>query len=165
MSMGCDALFLISVCEDDKLEGEHKILPLNLMMAQEAGAQTDFATQPEPNQSHMLPKHRKKKTLTLPTPPPKHQDPKTLLLRIRSGDVVVMSGESRWAWHGVPKIFADGCPKELANWPDVATDHNHVETENLSREGLEKWKGWMKSKRINLNIRQMYVYDDGDDNR
>ena len=55
-------------------------------------------------------------------------------------------GEARFAWHGVPKIFPDTCPSHLASWPDVA--------------GLDKsssqWHGWMKNKRINLNVRQMH---------
>jgi len=158
MSIGCDALFLISVCEEDNRETDSQTPPpLDSVTGQLSGDKADSTTLSEPNHSHIPHKHRKKKVPVLPTPPPNYQNPKTLLLRIRSGDVVVMAGESRWAWHGVPKIFADGCPEELMNWPDIATHYNHGEGEKLSREGLEKWKGWMRSKRINLNVRQMYV--------
>jgi alkylated DNA repair protein alkB homolog 1 len=61
-------------------------------------------------------------------------------LRLRSGDAVVMSGTSRYAWHGVPKILPNTCPDYLSEWP----------------EEFPRWKGWMTSKRINLNVRQMH---------
>ncbi|KAI2621346.1 hypothetical protein GGS21DRAFT_384749 [Xylaria nigripes] len=65
-----------------------------------------------------------------------------LLLRLRSGDVIYMSQASRYAWHGVPKVLKGTCPDFLADWP--------------CEDGkFEEWKGWMKNKRINLNVRQM----------
>ncbi|GAM82459.1 hypothetical protein ANO11243_004390 [Dothideomycetidae sp. 11243] len=67
-------------------------------------------------------------------------------MRLRSGDVVVMSGESRFAWHGVPKIVSGSCPSWLADWPCVSG----------GEERFKAWKGWMAGKRINLNVRQMY---------
>jgi alkylated DNA repair dioxygenase AlkB len=63
------------------------------------------------------------------------------VLHLRSGDVVIMAGESRFAWHGVPKIIPATCPEYLASWP--------------GKEGYPQWDGWMKDKRINLNVRQM----------
>jgi DNA alkylation damage repair protein AlkB len=65
-----------------------------------------------------------------------------LLLRLRSGDAIYMTGESRYAWHGVPKVVKGTCPEYLADWP--AKDAKY-----------EDWKGWMRNKRINLNVRQM----------
>jgi DNA alkylation damage repair protein AlkB len=65
-----------------------------------------------------------------------------LLLRLRSGDAIYMSEESRYAWHGVPKVLKGTCPEALADWP--AEDGN-----------FEEWRGWMRNKRINLNVRQM----------
>ncbi|KAI0395475.1 hypothetical protein F5Y17DRAFT_474366 [Xylariaceae sp. FL0594] len=65
-----------------------------------------------------------------------------LLLRLRSGDAIYMSEESRYAWHGVPKVLKGTCPEALADWP----------AENGK---FEEWKGWMRNKRINLNVRQM----------
>ncbi|KAK8120641.1 Alkylated DNA repair protein AlkB [Apiospora kogelbergensis] len=65
-----------------------------------------------------------------------------LLLRLRSGDAIYMTRDSRFAWHGVPKVLKGTCPDFLADWP--------------AEEGkYEEWKGWMKNKRINLNVRQM----------
>lgn len=65
-----------------------------------------------------------------------------LLLRLRSGDAIYMTKESRFAWHGVPKILKGTCPPNLADWPAA----------NGKYEG---WKGWLANKRINLNVRQM----------
>jgi DNA alkylation damage repair protein AlkB len=65
-----------------------------------------------------------------------------LLLRVRSGDAIYMANESRYAWHGVPKVIKGTCPDFVADWP--------------ARDGkYEDWKGWMRNKRINLNVRQM----------
>ncbi|RYC60766.1 hypothetical protein CHU98_g5440 [Xylaria longipes] len=65
-----------------------------------------------------------------------------LLLRLRSGDAIYMSQESRYAWHGVPKVLKGTCPEFLQDWP--AEDGK-----------FEEWKGWMRNKRINLNVRQI----------
>ncbi|KAI0405051.1 hypothetical protein F4802DRAFT_564082 [Xylaria palmicola] len=65
-----------------------------------------------------------------------------LLLRLRSGDAIYMSQESRYAWHGVPKVIKGTCPEFLEDWP--AGDGKFGE-----------WKGWMRNKRINLNVRQI----------
>lgn len=66
-----------------------------------------------------------------------------LAIRLRSGDAVYMDGESRFAWHGVPQIIPDTCPDWLKDWPAVDGEYEH-------------WKGWMATKRINLNVRQMW---------
>ena len=68
-----------------------------------------------------------------------------LAVRLNSGDAVVMGGESRWAWHSVPKILAGSCPAELEQWDG----------------GSDGWKRWMAGKRVNLNVRQMW--DDSDE--
>jgi DNA alkylation damage repair protein AlkB len=65
-----------------------------------------------------------------------------LTLRQRSGDAIYMTKESRFAWHGVPKVWKETCPDYLEDWP--AEDGKY-----------EEWKGWMRNKRINLNVRQM----------
>lgn len=65
-----------------------------------------------------------------------------LLLRLRSGDAIYMTKESRFAWHGVPKVLKGTCPAHLEDWP--AEDGKY-----------EEWRGWMKNKRVNLNVRQM----------
>ncbi|KAI1164389.1 hypothetical protein F5B18DRAFT_615320 [Nemania serpens] len=65
-----------------------------------------------------------------------------LLLRLRSGDAIYMSQDSRFAWHGVPKVLKGTCPSFLQDWP--AEDGR-----------FEEWRGWMKNKRININVRQI----------
>ena len=64
------------------------------------------------------------------------------MLRLRSGDAIYMTGESRFAWHGVPKVLKGTCPEYLEDWPAEGGEY-------------EEWRGWMKNKRINLNVRQM----------
>lgn len=75
------------------------------------------------------------------------EDAKVVAMRLRSGDAVLMTGQSRYAWHGVPKIFGGTCPQWLESWPVVD-----------GQEGdREQWKGWMRNKRVNLNVRQMFA--------
>jgi DNA alkylation damage repair protein AlkB len=79
----------------------------------------------------------------LPEDLPKDKDEKGyLLLRLRSGDAIYMTEESRYAWHGVPKVVKGTCPGYMEDWPASNGDY-------------EDWRGWMKNKRINLNVRQM----------
>lgn len=69
-------------------------------------------------------------------------DAAPLLFRLRSGDALYMSGQSRYAWHGVPKVLAGTCPDYLDHWP--------------AHEGrFDPWRGWLAGKRVNLNVRQM----------
>jgi alkylated DNA repair protein alkB family protein 1 len=72
-----------------------------------------------------------------------------LAIRLRSGDAVYMSGRSRFAWHGVPKIIPATCPEWMQEWPA------QLQSENDAGE-FEAWRGWMASKRINLNVRQIW---------
>ncbi|KAK5094243.1 hypothetical protein LTS08_008662 [Lithohypha guttulata] len=71
---------------------------------------------------------------------------KHAVIRIRSGDAVLMSGRSRYAWHAVPKVLANTCPPDLRNWPAYPES-------NQAR--FKQWTGWLTNKRINLNVRQM----------
>ncbi len=65
-------------------------------------------------------------------------------IRLRSGDAVLMTGQARFAWHAVPKILPGTCPEGLGSFPAPDDDTRY-----------EGWRGWMKSKRININVRQM----------
>lgn len=69
---------------------------------------------------------------------------RTSTIRLKSGDVLLMSGESRYAWHAVPKIIPGTCPSWLDDWPGVPDTGEY-----------QIWRGWMSNKRINLNVRQM----------
>ena len=77
-----------------------------------------------------------------------HDEPRVAAIRLRSGDAVLMSGESRYAWHGVPKVIEGTCPDWMEDWP------SGIESVGQS---YESWRGWMKGKRINLNVRQMFA--------
>ena len=75
-----------------------------------------------------------------------------LVLRVRSGDCVWMGGETRWCWHAMPKVMAGTCPSWLEDWP-VEKDGS-----GKGRKEYQKWKGFMKGKRVNISCRQ--VWDD-----
>jgi alkylated DNA repair dioxygenase AlkB len=66
-----------------------------------------------------------------------------LVVKLRSGDAVFMTGASRFAWHGVPRVIPNSCPDFLENWPG-------------GEDAYEHWRGWMRDKRINLNVRQIW---------
>ncbi|KAK3717419.1 hypothetical protein LTR37_005808 [Vermiconidia calcicola] len=75
---------------------------------------------------------------------------RVVAMRLKSGDAVVMSGEARYAWHGVPRVVAGTCPEFLGEWPSRGQTDGDVER-------FAMWKGWMAGKRINLNVRQMFA--------
>lgn len=77
---------------------------------------------------------------------------RVLAVRLRSGDVVIMSGPARFAWHGVPLVVAGTCPDGLAEWPARA----EVDRGGGQASTYESWRGWMREKRVNLNVRQMH---------
>jgi alkylated DNA repair protein alkB family protein 1 len=69
-----------------------------------------------------------------------------LVLRVRSGDCVWMGGETRWCWHAMPKVMAGTCPEWLQEWP----------VEKGGRTEYERWRGFMKGKRVNISCRQVW---------
>jgi alkylated DNA repair protein alkB family protein 1 len=71
-----------------------------------------------------------------------------VVIRVRSGDVVEMGGETRWAWHAMPKVMAGTCPEALQDWP--------VRKDVGSPKEYEKWRGYMKGKRLNISCRQVW---------
>ena len=73
-----------------------------------------------------------------------------LVLRVRSGDCVWMGGETRWCWHAMPKVMAGTCPEWLDEWP-VEVNENRKE-----KKEYEKWRGFMKGKRVNISCRQVW---------
>ena len=85
-------------------------------------------------------------------------DSRCVAIRLRSGDAVYMSGSSRYAWHGVPRIIADSCPSYLRAWPAAADQHG---TNATGPTRFEVWRNWLATKRINLNVRQMFDSEQG----
>ena len=80
------------------------------------------------------------------------RDMEMLVLRVRSGDCVWMGGETRWCWHAMPKVMAGTCPPCLENWP-VAEGGPR---DGRGKEEYEKWRGFMKGKRLNISCRQVW---------
>ncbi|KAH8108177.1 hypothetical protein BXZ70DRAFT_1015809, partial [Cristinia sonorae] len=69
-------------------------------------------------------------------------DPVPILLR--SGDVVIMSGpKCRRAYHGVPRIFSDTLPP-------------HLQGNNEEEQNWQLFAEYMKTTRINVNVRQVF---------
>ncbi|XP_027098447.1 DNA N(6)-methyladenine demethylase ALKBH1A [Coffea arabica] len=72
------------------------------------------------------------------------EDP-PLAMFLRSGDVVLMAGEARECFHGVPRIFTD---TESAEIVDLESQ--------FSREESFPFRDYVRSSRININIRQVF---------
>lgn len=95
---------------------------------------------------------------------------KTITLRIRSGDVLVLDGEARWAWHAMPKVLPNTCPDFMRDWPvgssgDVEIDLHDSDKEDgkserdvreMQEKAFEKWRGYMKTRRLNISCRQVF---------
>ncbi|KAK9366070.1 hypothetical protein V1509DRAFT_631172 [Lipomyces kononenkoae] len=82
------------------------------------------------------------------------KDKMPLQLRVRSGDIVIMGGESRFAWHGIGRVWDKTAPDYLAGFDY----YEHVENGKIPANvasGRKQYGQWMLSKRINLNVRQM----------
>lgn len=75
----------------------------------------------------------------------KSKEDAPLAMFLRSGDVVLMAGEARECFHGVPRIFAD---KENA-------EIDHLETQ-LTHEDDICFLKYIQTSRININIRQVF---------
>ena len=81
--------------------------------------------------------------------------PRTIL-RLHSGDAVYMTGQSRYAWHGVPSIIPNTCPKLLEYWPCAQEAQPDLDTAAGNGPSYSQWRHWLANKRINLNVRQMF---------
>lgn len=71
----------------------------------------------------------------------------------RSGDIVIMSGNSRLCYHGVPAIISQDLEKELTNEPCPELETLCETPESSTRHILE----YLKEHRINMNIRQVRI--------
>ncbi|KAK7192301.1 alkylated DNA repair protein [Paraphaeosphaeria sporulosa] len=77
--------------------------------------------------------------------------PRTVAIRVRSGDVVHLTGQARWAWHAMARTIPSTCPSYLSDWP-VGTPNATPEEKKM----YKKWKGYMGTKRINVSCRQVW---------
>lgn len=67
---------------------------------------------------------------------------------LRSGDVMIMGGRSRYCYHGIARIISETTP-------------DFILESNVSQE-YEDLAHYMKGRRININTRQVFEYDDND---
>ncbi|KAK9452509.1 2OG-Fe(II) oxygenase superfamily-domain-containing protein [Dipodascopsis uninucleata] len=67
-----------------------------------------------------------------------------LQIRLRSGDVLVMGGKSRFAWHGVGKIWDKTSPDLLQK--DYATSFDSTGVDPKTLEGRESYAEWISIK-------------------
>ncbi|KAI8374360.1 uncharacterized protein BYT42DRAFT_606289 [Radiomyces spectabilis] len=77
-------------------------------------------------------------------------------LCLRSGDVVVMTGPSRKAYHGVPRILEDTLPSYLS--PAALLDDDEDSDWSLFGQ-------YMLTTRINLNVRQVFPKEQGSETK
>ena len=92
---------------------------------------------------------------------------------MRSGDIMVMAGESRLAVHAVPRVLAPAGKERL---PSCLVEHRLLGAEGLSlgrdarkRRRLDKvssreidvMRHYLGTSRINLNVRQVLVTGQG----
>ena len=82
----------------------------------------------------------------MPVGETKQTPPHALL--VRSGDVIVLAGESRRFYHGVPRIFSDK-PSALPLEPQEV--HSTCPPNQLSLEGFADF---MRTRRVNISIRE-----------
>lgn len=72
---------------------------------------------------------------------------------VHSGDVVIMSGKSRYCFHSVPRVFGWTSPSYLLNWDDfVAPDAEAAVDVHIKKQFLIDY---MKNTRVNMNCRQV----------
>ncbi|XP_051116373.1 alpha-ketoglutarate-dependent dioxygenase alkB [Andrographis paniculata] len=72
------------------------------------------------------------------------EDP-PIAMFLRSGDAVLMAGEARECFHGVPRIFTDQEHAEIS----------HLEPHFAGEDDLS-YLNYLKTSRININIRQVF---------
>lgn len=75
------------------------------------------------------------------------RDQRPIPFLLRSGDVVIMAGEGRRVFHGVPRIIEDGCQTAF-DWS------NHTDGDRITK--------FLRGTRININVRQVFSESDKD---
>lgn len=79
-------------------------------------------------------------------------DVKPTAMFLHSGDIVVMSKESRLCYHGVPKIIATPC----SLWNTIDGGHTFKNEDIYSNEDFWKpFEAYIANSRINMNVRQV----------
>ena len=73
------------------------------------------------------------------------KDEVPIALRLQSGDIVIMEKEARLSYHGVPRIIENTLPDPLLTEDNIVSPSNWAPFAN-----------YLKTSRINLNIRQVW---------
>jgi alkylated DNA repair protein alkB family protein 1 len=76
---------------------------------------------------------------------------------LRSGDVFIMSGRGRQAYHGVPRIMEGCLPKHFH--PLAYDGQMQGEDGDAGEEGDATDRAvreWMATARVNINVRQVF---------
>jgi alkylated DNA repair protein alkB family protein 1 len=83
----------------------------------------------------------------------KNVEPTPIL--VRSGDIVVMSGESRYSYHGVPFILSKELEADL--FDPVCASSSSISSEEKQSKEFENSPvtNYLKDHRINMNVRQV----------
>lgn len=87
-------------------------------------------------------------------------DEKPIALFLHSGDVIVMSKESRLCYHGVPRILTaieepwnkDVCVEEIGEMYCIKKD---IVRQCIEESYWKPYQDYIKSSRINVNVRQV----------
>jgi alkylated DNA repair protein alkB family protein 1 len=77
-------------------------------------------------------------------------------LILRSGDVLVMAGRGRQAYHGVPRIMEGTLPSHFARIDMLGDEAEPAEEENEEAVIDRAVREWMQTARINVNVRQVF---------
>ena len=93
-------------------------------------------------------------------------------LYLQSGDVLVMSNESRWAIHCVARVMPDTCPKQLIDCFDnkiaqLSQNGKDKNNDNDKERDRYEWllcKEYIGNARLNFNVRQVIALQDQDQN-
>ena len=75
------------------------------------------------------------------------RDTEPIAILLRSGDIVIMSGPCRRAYHAVPRILEGSLPPHLQG-TSLGDD--------IQRKEWEPYEEYMNSTRININVRQVF---------
>lgn len=71
-----------------------------------------------------------------------------LQVLVQSGDGVTMGQQSRFAFHGIGKVFENSCPEYLCK-------DSRFDCSISPKAKNYIYSQWIKSKRVNINVRQM----------
>ena len=79
---------------------------------------------------------------------------------VRSGDVIILSGESRYAYHGVPLILpmSEACNDTECELASLLLEDNNNDVKSVGDENV---KTYLKTGRLNMNVRQV-VHEESD---